>query len=57
LCSLVGSLDGGKTFFFVGKTFIKKNMTESGTLSLFFWTADDNNKGLANAVITLWRAA
>jgi hypothetical protein len=57
LCSLVGSLDGGKTFFFVGKAYIKKNMTESGTLSLFFWTADDNNKGLANAVITLYRAA
>jgi hypothetical protein len=56
LCSLVGSLDGGKTFFFVGTKF-EKTMTESGPLSLFFWDTDDNNSGFVTPVIWLAKAS
>ena len=56
-CSLVGSLDGGKTFFLVGTKF-EKTVAESGTLSLFFWdTAGANNSGLVTATISLGKAA
>ena len=57
LCSLVGSLDGGKTFFFVGTKF-EKTMAESGPLSLFFWDSDGhNNSGFVTPTISLVKAA
>jgi hypothetical protein len=55
LCSLVGSLDDGKTFFFVGTDF-EKVMTESGILTLFFWDTDDNNSGFVIPEIRITRA-
>ena len=55
LCSLVGSLDGGKTFFFIGTKF-EKPMTESGTLTLYFWDTDANNSGFVTPTISLGKA-
>ncbi|MFN6131324.1 MAG: hypothetical protein ACK46L_00170 [Synechococcaceae cyanobacterium] len=56
-CSLVGSLDGGKTFFLVGSKF-EKTMTASGPLSLFFWdTVGANNSGFMTPTISLVKAA
>ena len=55
--SLVGSLDGGKTFFFVGTKF-EKTMTESGPLSLFFWDTDgQNNSGFVTPTISRVKAS
>ena len=57
LCSLAGSLDGGKSFFVVGTKF-EKLMTESGPLSLYFWdTIGANNSGFVTPTISLVKAA
>ncbi len=56
LCSLVGSLDGGKTFFVVGSKF-EKTMAVSGQLSLHFWdTIGANNSGFVTPTISLAKA-
>lgn len=39
VASLVGSLDGGQTFFPVG-TLMQMTVLRSGTLRLYFWDAD-----------------
>jgi len=53
LASLVGSLDDGKTFFFIGTGF-QKTMTESGPLTLYFWDTDTgNNSGFVFPVINI----
>ena len=55
--SLVGSLDGGKTFFLVG-TRLDKAVTEAGPLSLYYWDSDSvNNLGFVTATISVSKAA
>ncbi len=55
--SLVGSLDGGKTFFLLGTKF-EGPVSGSGPLSLFYWDSDSaNNSGSVKVNVTLIPAA
>jgi hypothetical protein len=55
--SLVGSLDGGKTFFLLGSNF-EGPVSGSGPLSLFYWDSDSaNNSGSVKVNVTLNPAA
>jgi hypothetical protein len=53
--SLIGSLDGGQTFFPVG-TKLEMTMLGPGRLSLFYWDSDNQNNGDAvTATIAVYK--
>lgn len=52
--SLVGSLDGGNTFFSVG-TNLTMTVLTSGTLTLYYWDSNNNdNSGQVRVVISTY---
>ncbi len=56
--SLVGSLDNGRTFFFVGTRLELPILLTTGTLSLYYWDTDsDNNSGFVTATVVVTKAS
>jgi len=53
--SLVGSLDGGKTFFAVGTRMEMSILMPSGRLTLYYWDVNkDDNSGSVTATVALY---
>ena len=53
--SLVGSLDGGKTFFAVG-TRMEMSIIPAGRLALYYWDVNkDDNSGSVTATVEVYK--
>jgi len=54
--SLVGSLDGGKTFFAVGTRMEMSIIVPTGRLTLFYWDVNkDDNTGSVIATVAVYK--
>lgn len=54
--SLVGSLDGGNTFFAVGTRMEMTILAPNGHLTLYYWDSDNvNNSGSVTATVAVYR--
>jgi hypothetical protein len=54
--SLVGSLDGGKTFFAVGTRMEMSILIPSGRLTLYYWDVNkDDNSGSVTATVAVYK--
>ncbi len=54
--SLVGSLDGGKTFFAVGTRMEMSILIPSGRLTLYYWDINkDDNSGSVTATVAQYK--
>ncbi|HEX8285175.1 MAG TPA: hypothetical protein VF588_17585 [Pyrinomonadaceae bacterium] len=54
--SLVGSLDGGKTFFAVGTRMEMSIIIPSGRLTLYYWDVNkDDNSGSVTATVEVYK--
>ena len=54
--SLVGSLDGGKTFFAVGTRLEMSILCPPGRLTLYYWDVNkDDNSGSVTATVAMYK--
>ena len=54
--SLIGSIDGGKTFFPVGTNLTMPILTKRGSLQLYYWDINKaDNKGSVKVIINTYR--